>query len=355
MAGVHSVGLVRWLVVPVTALAAACTSAHPGADRAAAGTTTAGSTAAAAPAVTARPNPSGAAFALAPPAGLGIGGFVPSRPSCSAAQIRATAVTRGSTYGVLGMVRLHGTKTYRDEQFHERLRCSLPVRRGPVALLDAGGRRLPVPRRAMSPVDPPSNPRADAALTNGDAVWGFSWLGSWCGPRPAAVLLPLTTRPRSTLRVPLTGATPRCAGHSSSTLVDGIAGDSADGVQPPAPAFAHLRLHLRVEPGTTGRQVADLDATLTTTGPPVVLSPCPSFAGRDWADSRGGFSDPLPTASLDCLGDPPVITTEHPLHFTVAGPSLTQSGQRPATRGSTVRLAVGIAGVAPATVTVRVR
>lgn len=344
MGDVRSAGLVRLLLAPIAALATACTSSHPATAPPASGP----------PAPSVRPNPSGAAFTMAPPEQQAVGPMTFRRPDCRPGQIAAQAQTRRSTYGVLGVVHLRGTRWYRMPRIHQRLRCSLPVRRGPTALLDGAGRRLPVPLEPMSPVNPPANVRSDIPLSNGEAVWGFSWLGSWCGPAPAAVLLPLATRPRSTLRVPLTGASPGCAGRSSSRLIDGIAGDSADGVQPPAPAFAHLRLHLSVEPGTTRRQVADLDAVLTTTGPAVVLSPCPSFAGRDWARSRGGFSDPLATATLGCLGDPPVITVGQPLRFTVAGPSLTQSGRRGARPGSTVRLTVGVAGVPPATVVVRV-
>lgn len=301
------------------------------------------------------PNPTQHAFQLSAPGQLAIGPATIRRPACRPGQIAAHAVTRTSAYGVLGVIRLRGTAFHRV-QFGSRslrLRCSLPLRHGPTALLDERGHALAVALGHGNRLSPPSNLRPDIPLTNGVAAWGFSWLGSYCDRAPAALRQPLT-RHRS-IMVPLTGPTPRCIDGSHSHLLDGIAGRRGDAVQPAPPAFARLRLEMQVSSGTTRRKVADIDATLTTTGDDVVLSPCPFAGGWVMGTANDGqFSSNIPVFQLNCVPDATVVSPTQPVHFVIAGPQLTAGSSRGAKPHSTVTIEIGIAGMPSATVQVRV-
>jgi hypothetical protein len=267
---------------------------------------------------------------------LVVGGLPPRRPICTPAQITATAHTRATTGGVLGVIRLHGE------------RCSLPVQHGPTALLDRSGGRLAVPVSAGDKTSPPSYPRSDIPLANGDAIWGFAWLGSYCGAPATAIQLPLDGAHGRTVSAPLSGPQPTCvSGLSPSSLIDGIVSAPGQPVQPPRPEYADLRLTGRIEPGTSKTQLAPIDLTLRTIGQsPVPLDPCPAYAGRDSATARsGGFGDPISTGYLPCTTRSLVIRPGHPLHYTVPATSLVQTPGTGAIPGSTVHVNVGIAGV----------
>ena len=127
----------------------------------------------------------------------------------------------------------------------------------------------------------------------------------------------------------------------------GIAGAPGDPVQPPRPDYSSLRLSGQIEPGTTSAQLATIDLTLRTIGSaPVVLDPCPAYAGRDYAAAHsGGFGDPIRSGYLPCSSHGAVIRPGHPLHWEIPATSLLQAPGTGAIPGSTVRVQLGIAGV----------
>jgi hypothetical protein len=283
---------------------------------------------------------------MADPFGVeAIGGVPLPRLTCTVGQITARAATRRTVDGVLGVIRLRGAVV--THRHGVALRCALPIRRGPAALIGAGGRRLAVPLSVGDTTDPPSNPRPDLALNDGDAIWGFAWLGSHCGTPARAVAVPLYHADRRWLRVALHGPQPGCASTSrASWLIDGVAGRPGQPVQPPRPEYSQLRLDGRIDAGSTTLGLGPIELTLFTTGTaPLVLDPCPVYAGRDDATAHpGGFSDPIESGHLPCTHHRVVIRPGHPLHWTIAAISFTQFGHR-ALAGSTVYVDIGIGGV----------
>jgi hypothetical protein len=269
------------------------------------------------------------------------------RATCTPRQISAAAATRRTDGGVLGVIRLVGAVVSRRDGLAER--CTLPITRGPSALIGPDGRRLKVPLSGGDPTSPPANPRPDIALNNGNAIWGFAWLGSYCGAPARAIEIPLHQSGAAPLRVALRGPQPGCEpATGASTLIDGIAGAPGEPVQPPRPDYSSLRLAGQIEPGTTGDQLAPIDLTLRTIGSaPVTLDPCPAYAGRDYATARsGGFSGPISSGYLPCAKHEAVIRPGHPLRWTIPASSFLQSGPGSgAIPGSTVYVQLGIAGV----------
>ncbi len=226
-------------------------------------------------------------------------------------------------------------------------RCTLPIARGPSALIGPDGTRLMVTLSGGDPTSPPANPRPDIALSNGNAIWGFAWLGSYCGAPARAIEIPLHHAGTS-LRVPLRGPQPGCEPPAgASTLIDGIAGAPGEPVQPPRPEYSSLRLAGQIEPGTTTGQLAPIDLMLRTIGSaPITLDPCPAYAGRDYATAHsGGFSDPISSGYLPCTNHEAVIRPGHPLHWTIPATSLLQTPGTGAIPGSTVHVQLGVAGV----------
>jgi hypothetical protein len=287
-------------------------------------------------------------FRMAAPPQLVIGGRPMPRATCTPQQISATAATRRTEGGVLGVMRLVGAVVSHRNGVAER--CTLPVARGPSALIGADVRPLKVPLSGGDRTSRPANPRPDVALNNGEAIWGFAWLGSYCGTPARAIEIPLHHAGQASLRVPLNGPQPGCnPATGPSTLIDGIAGAPGQPVQPPRPDYSSLRLTGQIEPGTTSGQLAPIDLTLRTTGSaPVTLDPCPAYAGRDDATARsGGFGDPISSGYLPCTNHAAVIRPGHPLHWTIPATSLLQTPGTGAIPGTTVYVQLGIAGVPP--------
>jgi hypothetical protein len=285
-------------------------------------------------------------FRMAPPPQLVVGPDLMPRATCTPHQISATAATRRTDGGVLGVIRLVGAVVSHRDGLAER--CTLPIARGPSALIGTDGRRLRVPLSGGDPTSPPANPRPDIALSNGNAIWGFAWLGSYCGAPAGAIEFPLGHAGDASLLVPLRGPQPGCGpAAGASTLIDGIAGAPGEPVQPPRPEYSSLRLAGQIEPGTTSGQLAPIDLTLRTIGSaPITLDPCPAYAGRDDATARsGGFSDPISSGYLPCTNHEAVIRPGHPLHWTIPATSLVQTPGTGAIPGSTVYVQLGVAGV----------
>jgi hypothetical protein len=286
-------------------------------------------------------------FRMAPPP-QGVTGlpYIFSRAGCTAQQIRAIAVTRRTDGGVLGVIRLVGAVVSHQDGL--AVRCTLPIARGPSALIGTDGRRLPVSLAAGDRTSRPANPRSDYALTDGNAIWGFAWLGSYCGAPAGAIEIPLHRAGHASLRVRLRGPQPGCEpAAGAATLIDGIVGWPGEPVQPPRPDYSSLRLTGQIEPGTNHWQIAPIDLTLRTIGSaPITLDPCPAYAGRDQGTARtGGFSAPISSGYLPCTKHAAVIRPGHPLHWTIPAASFPQQRETRAIPGSTVYVQLGIAGV----------
>jgi hypothetical protein len=163
------------------------------------------------------------------------GPTTPSRPNCKAGQIESAAFTESSPAGVLGVVELKGTKTYHSK-IGERLRCALPILKGPRGLIAPDGDRLAVPRGKADKTNPGDNLFSWIDLADGKAAWGFGWFGTYCGQAPRYVVMKLEGH-LGTLNVPYDGPTPPCPADpatAASTLTDGAAGGAGAAV-PPAP------------------------------------------------------------------------------------------------------------------------
>jgi hypothetical protein len=287
-------------------------------------------------------------FRMAPPPQESSGPATFPRATCTPRQISATAATRRTEGGVLGVIRLIGAVVGHLDGVAER--CTLPITRGPSALTGPDGRPLQVPLSPGDIASPPENPRPDIALSDGNAIWGFAWLGSYCGAPARAIQIPLHQAGHISLSIPLHGPQPPCSpATAASALIDGIAGAPGEPVQPPRPDYSSLRLTGQIEPGTTHGQLAPIDLTLRTSGnSPVTLDPCPAYAGRDYATARsGGFSDPISSGYLPCTSQETVIRPGHPLHWTIPATSLLQTPGTGAIPGTTVYVQLGIADVPP--------
>ena len=288
-------------------------------------------------------------YRMAPPPQFETGGLTIPRATCTPQQIRATAATRRTDGGVLGVIHFIGAVvSHRDGV---ALRCTLPIAPGPSALIGADGRHLKVPLSRGDRISRPENPHPWVALADGQASWGFAWLGSYCGPPARAIEVPFHHARGGSLRILLHGPQPGCKpAAGASTLIDGVVGFPGQPVQPPRPEYSSLRLSGQIEPGTTGDQLAPIHLTLRTVGSgPVTLDPCPAYAGRDGGTAHtGGFSAPISAGYLPCTKHAAVIRPGYPLHWTIPATSFMQSGPGSAAiPGSTIDVELGIAGVPP--------
>ena len=210
----------------------------------------------------------------------GPGPALMQRP-CQTRDVNATAVTKTIVGGVAGVLHLTGTG------------CSLHISQGPQQLVAADGPMLAVRTDDTPPAtNPPRVPRDDLPLAAGNVLWGFTWTGSWCGPRAAGIVIVMKDDPGvngdhgsyGAVRAPLTGPQPACVGDSDAVLRPGIAGNpaddqgpvAADAVLPVPPAWAGLRGGVTI-PSTVTDAVPAFTYTLTNrTDLPIPLSPAPS-------------------------------------------------------------------------------
>jgi hypothetical protein len=256
-------------------------------------------------------------------------------PPCKPSEITASATTRGDPDGVVGVVTVNGAHN-----------CTLNYTRGPTALLGPDHQRLAV-RRVLGEVQPalPAN--------GGPMAAGFAWRGSWCGPQATAVLL---TGGAGPITAPLTGPSPPCDGRSHSDFVTGYAGQPDEALQFAPAAWSGLTATVSAPAVLHG---TSLTSTLTgitvalhnTTGVPISLAPCPSYA-LTVTNAQGDGGSALNTVSpaFPCPPKPRVV----PAHgsVTVALPNGELYPQDTAPSGPTkVTIQFGILGVPIATTT----
>jgi hypothetical protein len=284
------------------------------------------------------------------------GPITPYRRRCAPGQITATAQTRLSTDGVVGVVTLSGDH------------CSIPVDEGPTELLAATGDRLAVRSVEMNPQDNPGqNIRPDIAFANGQAIWGFSWTGSWCGAAAASVVLPTydpstdSLLPVGHVRARLSGPQPACQGTSHSTLTAGAAGLPTEPVLPPPAAWSGLTARLHVARVTDGNELTQLVATLrNSTDRPIALDPCPSYT-MEFISHITGFGKKPTTGtevngangSFGCRQPATVVPANGEVAFHL--PDRADDAGTSAIPHSTVTIRFAIAGVPTATARSRVR
>jgi hypothetical protein len=377
----------RVVVVAMLPLLSACASVPVGAPASDAGTasataiasppavaaSTAATTTMSTPATTPAASGSAAASSSAPPSPLDPAFRVaaplliaPSGPGhddpppCHPTDVTATATTRQIQGGVAGVIRLVGRT------------CSLHIEAGPTSLLSSDGQTLQVPLLALPSVNPPQNVRPDLALYAGDALWGFTWNGSWCGQPAVAVVVPMGdgaydgSPPHSygDLHVPITGPQPTCHGHSDSTLGQGVAGydqgsspdDPAQPVLGPPPGWSNLQLSLSAAPTTGATTVSPISASLVNpTDHAVALSPCPAYVVVILAADKGSTGSSDSSSSEDVPCTPTTVVPAHgALTFTVPGLEFNQGLPHPYSSGSPVTLEVAIAGIPTAKATAHI-
>src|SRR4029077_8927139 len=102
---------------------------------------------------------------MAAPPQLVIGGVPMPRATCTPRQITAIAATRRTDGGVLGVIRLVGAVVSHRGGVAER--CTLPIARGPSALIGSGGQHLKVPLSGGDPTTPPPQPPPNKTPTHG--------------------------------------------------------------------------------------------------------------------------------------------------------------------------------------------
>jgi hypothetical protein len=285
------------------------------------------------------------------------GPLTPHQRRCTSGEITATARTRTTSSGVAGVVTLTGSH------------CSIPISQGPTKLLAVNGARLAVRSTAMNPQDNPGqNIRPDIALADGQAIWGFSWSGSWCGPAARSIVLRMndphtdSLRPIGAVHATLSGPQPACQGASSSTLTAGAAGLPSEPVLPPPTAWSGLTAHLEVAPTTDGNELTHLVATLrNSTDRAISLDPCPSYA-MEFTSHISGFGNKPTTAGVEENGSNGSFGCRQPAMVVPANgelaihlPDRAYDAGTSATPHSIVTIRFAIAGVPTAIARSRVR
>jgi hypothetical protein len=271
---------------------------------------------------------------------------------CTPSDVTATGQTRPIASGVAGVVELAGDH------------CSLHISTWPTALLDAAGDRLALPvYSTVTTVNPAANQRTDIPLGLGIVGWGFTWRGSWCGPKAASIAIALdsdASQPASgstnQIVVSLTGPAPPCQGHSTAVLEPGVPGEPTEATLPPPPEWAGLRATLTLPPTTDGRTLSSAVVRLqNTTAVSVVMSPCPDYALEiDNAVTNGTESD-VSGGALSCPQLPQVVPANGAISYDL-GPRTYDEGDPAAgaPQGSTVTAHFAIAGIPTAQASARV-
>jgi hypothetical protein len=276
----------------------------------------------------------------------------PVQAACAPADVTATAETRAIASGVAGVLELVGAH------------CSLHITAWSTELLDGGGNNLAVPVDAtVTTVNPALNQRTDADLGVGSVGWGFTWRGSWCGPKAASIVIVLDANPSQPasgsadqIVAPLTGPAPPCEGHSTAVLVPGVPGGPTEATLTPPPEWAGLRATLTLPATTDGSTLSSAVVQLeNTTAVPIVMSPCADYALDIENSTAGGSALQGGGGALPCPQSPEVVPANGTISYDL-GPQTYDEGDPGggANEGSTVTASFAIAGIPTALATARV-
>jgi hypothetical protein len=276
-------------------------------------------------------------------------GPAPVQPACVPSDVTASAHTRPIASGVAGVVELVGAH------------CSLYISTSPTELLDSAGNNLAVPVDAtVTTINPALHQRTDVDFALGSVDWGFTWRGSWCGPKAASIVIDLdanSSQPASgsteQIVAPLTGPAPPCQGHSAVVLIPGVPGGPTDATLTPPPEWAGLRATLTLPATTDGSTLSSAVVQLeNTTAAAIVMSPCADYALDIDNATAGGSALQGGGGSLPCPHTPEVVPANGAISYEL-GPQTYDEGDPAggATKGSTVTARFAIAGISTARAT----
>jgi hypothetical protein len=272
-----------------------------------------------------------------------VGPTPPAQAPCNATDVTASATTRPIRHGVAGIVRLKGDH------------CSIDSKAGPDELRSGdtalGVRAIPWNQQS----DPVAVPGYEFPLAAGNAVWSFTWTGSWCGSHATSIVMPLTNS-HGDVVAPLAGPHPACA--AGPTTTPSILRAGAPGIpgQPdlPAPAeWSGLRAKLHLPKVLHSAKLPHLAVRLRNiTGHDIVLAPCPAYAIVAFNRRGEGGTAKGYGSSFPCPGHPRVI----PAHGApiVAIPASHYSRRLVAPHGGHVKVTFAIRDVPPASAHARV-
>ena len=311
-----------------------------------------------APTVPAVPDPN---FAVAAPPDFHHGGAASLvAPACRISALRATATTRATADGVVGVVSIVGGNL-----------CSISPNVTALRLLDANGKPLHVPTSSGNTVNQPptessysfgvSTGRMPSAgkhapdLSSTAARIGFAWSGTYCGPAAASVEISIEGHQ---IKATISGPGPTCKRQASSVLIPGTLGAAGQGVVPAPMSWRTLHARL-VLPSTFTPGPIPVVVVLTNTGSQTVVlsNPCATYVARGSLDSSSGSSGfGLPNANLcdlpRMLGPGKSVTLTLP---SMDFPSTKIFPQLRVQRGDLLTVTWSIAGVPTATATTRIR
>ncbi len=305
----------------------------------------------------------GAESFFAPPPAM----FLPSsgpiqirRPACKPGQIQAVAFTQPSPDGVMGVIELKGTKIYHKKPWG-KLRCSLPISKGPRGFVAANGEALDVGLGRANAINPAYDTFGTRYLAGGRAAWGFGWFGQYCGEAPRYVVMKLKGD-LGLLDVPYDGPTPTCpddpAAAVTSTLTDGPVGWTRGPVQPAPPSFLRLTTSARFLGTTTTDEPAGVEVTISNTSDqPVALVPCPTYSVQTRV-SKGNRpqsgSGVIDNRTPGCKHASVTVQPGEPLTFQLTRREISPSTTFDAPSGSTFEVRVSLAGMPTAAVSTTV-
>ena len=285
-------------------------------------------------------------YAVGVPYSGGSGGpaLGPGPAACGGNAIRATATTRPSSEGVVGLI----TITTRG--------CSLPVDVASLGLVSADRHPLNVPISKGNITNPPYL-RSGFAEQSGQIRMGFAWSGSYCGPPAKNVAL--TIGGNNFLVIALSGPSPSCmSGHGDSVLVPGVVGGLDTAVEPPPVAWKALTAKV-VLPKSVLQVPIPLTVVLTNTGrtPVSLVSPCANYVTNTRIDV-GFISTEIGGSPGDLCGSPLTVLPGKPVTLrlpSLAFPTFSDTPRTHVSSGDPVTVTWSIAGVPPATATTHVR
>ena len=257
----------------------------------------------------------------------------PDWPDCTPTQIQASARTVRSTYGVLGIVRLHGTH------------CLFAVSNRLVALLDANGHPLKLEVRDAKALDRGATPNALSGKV-GAIEWGFAWRGPWCGADGVYVRARLSGG--ALLRIPLPGGKPGCTTSKvKPVVIRGTFGELNQPVQTAPLEWSSLKAHVAIDASLPGATLHGLSVSISNSSPtPVTLDPCPNYAVK--ISDTNGSAQVVGGELRDCPVTPTVIPGKGSI--TVNLPDAHFDREEFGSHPTKVTVTFGMAGLTPSAV-----